>query len=212
MSNRTKGVILVSVGAALIAAALALVGYNLWDDHRAQTVASEVLEQLNIPEAPSSDATAATGGVGTEETPVPDHVLDPYREMPTVEVDGYRYIGKVSIPSLELELPVMDTWDYTRLKLTPCRYAGSAYLPGFVLCAHNYTAHFGRLKNLSAGDGVTFTDVEGNTFSYEVAKVETLSPTAVEEMKSDGWDLTLFSCTLGGQSRVTVRCTKLQTE
>lgn len=209
MNNRTKGVILLSVGAALIAAALALGGYNLWDDHRAQTAASEVLEQLEIPETSSPDASAKPGGTGAE-TPVPDHVLDPYREMPTVEVDGYRYIGKISVPSLELELPVMDTWDYTRLKLAPCRYAGSAYLPGFVVCAHNYTAHFGRLKNLSPGDGVIFTDVEGNTFSYEVAEIETLSPTAVEEMKSDGWDLTLFSCTLGGQSRVTVRCTRAQ--
>jgi sortase A len=39
-----------------------------------------------------------------------------------------------------------------------------------------------------------------------VAEVETLEPTAVEEMTNSGYALTLFTCTYGGQSRVTVRC------
>ena len=75
-----------------------------------------------------------------------------------------------------------------------------------MIAAHNYSSHFGRLKNLSQGDEVTFTDVDGNVFSYVVAALETLSPYAVEEMTSGGWDLTLFTCTIGGKSRVTVRC------
>jgi sortase A len=36
--------------------------------------------------------------------------------------------------------------------------------------------------------------------------MEILSPFAVEEMTSGDWDMTLFTCTVGGQSRVTVRC------
>ncbi len=45
----------------------------------------------------------------------------------------------------------------------------------------------------------------------EVAEVETLAPTAVEEMKSKDWDLTLFSCTIDGGARVTVRCRQIRT-
>ena len=37
-------------------------------------------------------------------------------------------------------------------------------------------------------------------------ELETLSPFAIEEMTGGNWDLTLFTCTVGGQYRVTVRC------
>ena len=39
-------------------------------------------------------------------------------------------------------------------------------------------------------------------------QVETLAPTAVDEMTGGDWDLTLFTCTYSGQARVTVRCVK----
>ena len=62
------------------------------------------------------------------------------------------------------------------------------------------------LKDLSQGDEITFTDVDGNMFRYEVIELETLSPFAIAEMTGGNWDLTLFTCTVGGQYRVTVRC------
>ncbi len=188
---------LISIGCLFLLAALALGGYNLWDDHRAGESAGAILARLPVKQ-PDTET-------------VPDYILNPDMEMPTVEIDGYLYIGKVSIPSLERELPVMDDWDYARMKIAPCRYSGTAYRPGFVICAHNYISQFGRLQNLSPGDSVTFTDVAGNEFFYEVAAVEILAPTAVEEMTSENWDLTLFSCTLGGRTRVTVRCRKIKT-
>ncbi len=192
MHRRKGAAALITVGCLLLIGAIALSGYNLWDDRRAGKSAGEVLTQMRSNEA------------------LPDYILNPDMEMPTEEIDGYLYIGKVSIPTLELKLPVMDTWDYTRMRIAPCRYSGTAYRPGFVLCAHNYTSHFGRLKNLEPGDSVSFTDVAGNVFLYEVAKVEILAPTAVAEMKSDDWDLTLFSCTIGGRTRVTVRCRQVR--
>lgn len=75
-----------------------------------------------------------------------------------------------------------------------------------VIAGHNYSSHFGNLKNLSQGDTVIFTDVDGNRFHYRVIELETLVPDAVDDLTSGGWDLTLFTCTIGGRSRVTVRC------
>lgn len=69
-----------------------------------------------------------------------------------------------------------------------------------MIAAHNYRTHFGSLGNLSAGDRVTFTDVDGNIFSYDVVEVQILNPAAIEEMVSDDWDLSLFTCTLGGKT------------
>lgn len=127
-------------------------------------------------------------------------------EMPTVEVDGAKCIGILSIPVLGLELPVLTDWSYEKLKQAPCLYYGSYFEPNFVIAAHNYASHFGRLSQLRPGDLVTFTDVNGRVYSYEVALLETLPKEATEVMITGGFDLSLYTCTTGGGSRVTVRC------
>ena len=60
--------------------------------------------------------------------------------------------------------------------------------------------------DLSLGAEILFTDVSGATTRYTVAELEILQPTAVEEMTSGDYDLTLFTCTYGGATRFTVRC------
>ena len=133
--------------------------------------------------------------------------LNPDMTMPTVEVDGHAYVGFVDIPAINRTLPVMDTWSYPNLKIAPNRFVGTAYAHDMIICAHNYDRHFGQIKTLEEGDEVTFTDVYGDKFIYEVSEVTILQPTDVDEMKDpDDWDLTLFTCTIGGATRVTVRC------
>lgn len=46
----------------------------------------------------------------------------------------------------------------------------------------------------------------GIRFSYYVAVTEALTPWSVEDMTSGEWPLSLFTCTLDSQNRVTVRC------
>lgn len=110
-------------------------------------------------------------------------------------------------PNKEL-MPVLSTWSYALLKKAPCRYTGSVYLDNMVIAAHNSKAHFKKLSQLEKGDIITFTDAVGNVFTYEVAGIEILQPEEVDDMTSGQWPLTLFTCTYGGASRVTVRCEK----
>ena len=175
--------------------------------------ANMALEQLNtdVQENTSMVLPALPSGKSLEEAYIPDYILNPEMDMPEEDVDGQKYIGVLRIPDLSLELPVISNWSYPNLKNAPCRYAGSAYMNNMVIAAHNYYSHFGHLKDLSPGDEVTFTDVDGNVFQYEVSALEILSPFAVEEMTSGDWDLTLFTCTVGGQSRVTIRCAQAVT-
>lgn len=195
MRKRT-GTILVAVGLIFVISAFGLTCYNFWDNNRASQEANEVYQSISSQIPDISDAEF-----------IPDYVFNPYMNMPTIEHNGYKYIGTISIPIIDLELPVMDSWSYPQLKIAPCRYSGSAYLNDLIIAAHNYTGHFGRLRNIIVGDSVVFTDADGNVFKYTVSEIETLVPTAVEEMKSGDWDLTIFTCTVGGQTRVTVRCT-----
>lgn len=131
------------------------------------------------------------------------------QKMETVPAGEYESVGILSIPVLELELPVLADWSYEKLKKSPCHYYGSCYEPDFVIAAHNYTAHFGNLSMMQPGDLVVFTDVRGTKHCYEVVLLETLAATATEEMITSGFDLSLYTCTPGGSNRVTVRCKAL---
>lgn len=82
----------------------------------------------------------------------------------------------------------------------------SAFWLCYIIAAKNFKPHFGSIKLLEAGDEVTFTDAEGNIFSYSVSETETLDGYDIEGMQTGDWDLTLFTCTPGGQIRVAVRC------
>ena len=204
MRNK-KGLILITLGVLLLLGAAGLAGYNVWDENRAAESVENILRQMDtlIPKPEE---------VKLPEGMTPDYLLAPKMEMPTVEVEENKYIGYITIPAIGIDLPVMGEWNYPNLKISPCRYAGSAYLDDLVICAHNYAHHFGGLSQLSIGDRVEFTDVDGNLFEYSVAEKEQLNPDEAARMLSGGWDLSLFTCTLGGQYRVTIRCERVETE
>lgn len=204
--NKKKGSILMMGGLLLMAAALFLTCYNLWEERRAEASASAALEQI-LSELPAAEAPVPPPE-DIREAVIPDDLLDPEMEMPTVETDGQAYIGVVAIPALGLELPVISQWSYPRLKTAPCRFEGSAYSDDLIIAGHNYRSHFGGLKNLRPGDEVTFTDVEGNVFRYTVAELETLDGNDLEGLESGEWELTLFTCTLARTTRVVVRCVR----
>ena len=198
---KTKYKVMLGAGLLLIAAALALAAYNVIDAQRAARSAAQALEALS-----QTTAVSAADPEEASADDAPAYLADPEMPMPTVSFDGNDYIGRVDIPSLGLSLPVISEWSYPRLKIAPCRYTGSAYLDNLIIAAHNYSSNFGNLNRLNTGDTVTFTDVDGNQFTYAVSLIEDLPGTAIEEMQAGEWDLTLFTCTLGGRSRVTVRC------
>lgn len=194
-----KGNGLILLGLLMMLGAGGLAIRNEYDDNRAQQSAEAVLEQLR---GEWTDRET----LQEETEPPADCSRKPAGEMPIEMIDGRPYVGVLAIPALDLELPVIGTWNDSDLRRAPCRYTGSAYSDDLVIAAHNYQSHFGNLKNLRAGDRIILTDVVGNVFTYEVAVLEILQPTAVEEMTSGRWPLSLFTCTAGGKLRVTVRC------
>lgn len=125
------------------------------------------------------------------------------------EIDKDWYIGILTIPTLQVEVPIFSEYVFDQLPYTPCRYAGSYLTDNMIVAAHNYDSHFGRIRKLDSGDPIDFTDVTGTVYHYQVIQTEILPDTAVEEMEQGNWDLTLFTCTLSGTQRVTVRCERI---
>ena len=182
MRKVSPGLVCIVLGVVLLLAAGGLYAYNRYEDAHAgaeaQTVVADLQQKVETPEPE------------TESGP-----LDP--ELPVVEIDGNEYVGEISIPSIVIDLPVMSEWSYPRLKIAPCRQFGSSRTDDLVIAAHNYESHFGKLTSLTAGDSVTFTDMN---------KVEVLDPHSVEEVEHSGYALVLYTCTYGGKTRVTVFC------
>lgn len=196
------------LGAVLLLAALSLFLFNRQEASSAERASVELMPQL-MEQIQVNAAESESTQPSTLPQALPDAILDfDLEEMTEVVIDGYAYIGYLSIPKLELELPIMSNWSYPQLKIAPCRYVGSVVGEDLVIMAHNYGRHFGRLSDLSEGDSVCFTDMHGNITVYRVVAFDILPPTSVEEMTSGDFDLTLFTCTYGGASRVTVYCEK----
>lgn len=211
--KRNSGFVLILLGVLLVLSGLGLAAYNFWDQDRAGESAQAVLEQLvdYIPETePLIQQEEIEEVLDSQEIEYPNYILNPKMDMPVQEIDAIEYVGYLEIPALELKLPVINTWSEFGANIAPCRYIGTAYLGNMVICGHNFSTHFGRLNTLNPGDRIYFRDLEGNLFAYEAVEFEVLKPTQVEAMCIGEWDLTLFTCTLGGQTRFTVRCEKIE--
>ena len=193
--RKWMGVICVILGVVCILSAAGFAVYNRWEDDQAEETAQDLLADVQS----IMDETQP-------QKPLPDDTEQIPAEMETVNVGGYDCIGILSVPVLDLELPALTDWSYAKLKKAPCHYYGSYYETDFVIAAHNYKSHFGRLSQLQPGDIVIFTDVNGADHCYEVVLLETLPKEATQEMITSGFALSLYTCTPGGASRVTVRC------
>ena len=185
---KKSGVILISLGAVLILAALLLFLHNRSEDRRAGQEAESLLEDVRSTMAANAD-------------PEP-------QEEPAEEIT-YDYAGVIAIPDLSLELPVIDQWSYARLKVAPCRQSGAAADGDLVIAAHNYKSHFGYLDRLEPGASVIFTDMEGTVYRYAVEEIRQLEPEDAEDVSSvfsSEYPLVLYTCTPGGKARVAVFC------
>lgn len=211
--NKIAGVIFLLLGAVLLIAALMLVLYNMNEDRRAGEAAEKVMPEVEeiIAERIKERENRETA----EDTAYPDgseqdNTSETEKKGMTVEmIAGYGYIGILSIPSLELALPIMEECTEHNLSLTPCKDYGSLEIDNMVIAGHNYKQHFGDLPSVSIGDEVTFTDMDGVVHKYKVGKIETLKAAEVEAMNNSEWNLSLYTCDYTGSERITVRCARV---
>ncbi|WP_049945356.1 sortase [Butyrivibrio sp. AC2005] len=188
----TKGRIMILLGFICIGIAANIVVHNQQEDLAAGVSAATVLE-----------------GVEAQITNTPIEAT-PTGDMKSVDVNGQSFIGIITIPAIDIRLPIQQEWSSTNAKTSPCRYKGSVYENNLIVAGHNYQRHFGNLKNLVAGDTIIITDIDGRQYYYQVTYIEEIGTYDVDAMDEGEWDFTVFTCTIGGASRVTVRCDFVQ--
>ena len=194
--NMSKGKILVIIGVFLILISLTMTIYNKYEDLKAGKDANETLNIIK------NEITSQKHVVDTLPT-------DEVREMKTININGDEFIGTITIPSINLELPVLSKFSNSNLKKAPCRYYGNLFTNDLIICAQAYETFFANLNKLKQNDLIIFTDVDGNIYTYEVLEVEVLKETDVDKMVNNEFDLTLYTCTYDNTGRVTVRCNRV---
>ena len=192
--DKKAGIVLVITGAALLLSALLLFLYSEYEEYRAGQNAELVLDDIQTavearqsPKKPSSEPS----------------------EPKTLLIDGYEYIGYISIPDLQIVLPVMAEWDYERLKIAPCRHFGASETDDLVIAAHSYKTHFGLIHRLKTGAEIIFTDMDGVQNNYTLKRLETVSPDSVDAVKNSEYALVLYTCTPDAENRVTAFCERV---
>lgn len=209
MSGKRAGLALLAVGAGLLLAALLLFWHNAREDADAGKAAGEALasvqEAISSRNEERSVPVAAAESRTVEETVSAEFVP---RELTVVDINGFGYIGYLSIPGCDLELPVIADWSMEKLQTAPCLQYGSPLTDDAVIAGHNYRKHFRALHDIQPGEDVRFTDMTGGVMDYTVVNVKILDPRSVYEVINSEYDLVLYTCTSSGQSRVIVGCSR----
>lgn len=197
---RRPGYGLILIGIACLLASACFLAFNLWLDFHGGQASAAIVEAapLQLREAISAPL--------KEPEELPARPDDDW-PLPVVEVDGEACVGLLSIPAIDLTLPVLADFNQVGQRIAPGVYVGSPYRGDLILAGHNFRTHFGRLPELPLGAEAAFVDAAGNRFRYELVDFTVLGPYDVRELKggSADWDLTLFTCTFDAINRYTCR-------
>ena len=192
---------LIIIGSLMIAACAALVWWNYHQSSKAKRSADKL--QTQVENAIAQQENASSLHPDSSEAPAIEAVK---KHMPVVEVDGNDCIGYLTVPAVDLKMPVFNTFTYYKLNIAPCRYYGSLETDDLVIAGHNFNSGFEKLKQLKKKDTVLFTNMNGETYSYRVEDTEMLKPEQVTDMVQSSYDLSLYTCNYSGSERFTVRC------
>ena len=160
----------------------------------------------NAPGASASPGAQPGNTPGTQPESRDAVPAPPALDMPTVRTGSYDYIGYLDFPGYGLTMPVAAEFSFPAMEISPCRHTGSAYNDNLVVAGHNYKTEFDVLFRLKAGDTVTFTDVDGNVFTYTVREFASVTPDDSDTVMNSGYALTMYTCNWDTTERVTVFC------
>lgn len=201
-SSKLISTIILIASVLVIFAAGVLIGLNQKDEDFAEKTTAML--QYNTNEHIQSVRQYYSGQDVT-----PDYLLDEARDMPVQAVDGLDVIAQLTIPDLDIDLPILSKWNTADAKSAPCRCSGTAYDKNLIIAGHSYKAHFRALYNATENMQAILTDMDGNEFRYNITGTETIDEYDRQALAGNGqtdWDMTLFTCTPDSRRRFLVRC------
>ena len=140
-----------------------------------------------------------------------------------LEYKGYKVIGIVKIPKINIEYPIIEIGGNIDpesakepMKISIIKYWGEKVndYGNLSLAGHNNKSGtmFGKTKKLSEGHIVELTDLEGKTIKYSIYNIFTTSPNDVSILlprDEHVREVTLITCTNGNKQRLILKAQEI---
>lgn len=139
-----------------------------------------------------------------------------------LEYKGYKVIGIVKIPQINIEYPIIEIGDIDPesakkpMKLSIIKYWGEKVndYGNLSIAGHNNKdgTMFGKTKKLKIGDIVELTDLTGKTITYSIYNIFVTDPNDVSILLSQDEkirEVTLITCTNGNKQRLILKAKEI---
>lgn len=133
-----------------------------------------------------------------------------------IEIDGYKVLGIIRIPKINLEYPILNETTNLSMKKSITKFWGPNLneVGNLTLAGHNNRdgTMFGKVKNLEVGDIIEIEDLYKNTVKYEIFDMYVIEPNDVSCVKSvdpNAKEVTLITCTNGNKNRLITKAREI---
>ena len=124
----------------------------------------------------------------------------------------YSTVGSISIPSINVNYPILSETTDALLKVSVCKFWGCDpnEVGNLCIAGHNYRnkKFFSKAINLVVGDIIEITDLNDETLQYSVYDKYTVDPNDVSctsQLTNGKKIVTLITCTNDSQQRVVIK-------
>lgn len=128
------------------------------------------------------------------------------------EIEGYKVVGIINIPKINIEYPILEKTNKESLKLSITKFYGEKInqIGNVVLAGHNNLNNkmFGKMDKLENGDIIELTDSQMVTIKYEVFDKYIIDPndiSCIYPVDENSREVTLITCTNRDKNRLIVK-------
>lgn len=212
----TVVLIIVVIGVLVL---LGFLGYDVYKKYTSDKTVAEVMNEFDSVVSNSAvfDGNSTTGNtvvelqnVDTGEITSGDNSSEGSNHV--VQYEGYNVVGKIEIPAIELNYPILErtTPDSIELAVAVLYTANGLNQPGNTLIVgHNYRsgAFFGNNDKLQLNDKVYITDTSGTRIKYNIYNIyETSAEDGDFIMRETNGkrEISLSTCTNNSKARLII--------
>lgn len=132
------------------------------------------------------------------------------------EIEGYKVVGIINIPKINIEYPILEKTNKESLKLSITKFWGEKINQkgNVVLAGHNNLNNkmFGKIDRLENGDIIELTDSQMVAVEYQVFDKYIIDPNDINcifPIDENTREVTLITCTNRDKNRLVVKAREI---